>query len=193
MILPIRIYGDPILRTQTQDVEADSDGLQELIADMHETLQQAAGIGLAAPQVGRMERLFLVDLSKLLESADDGEAALLPPQPMVFINPRLLWEGVEEDDFEEGCLSIPDVREMVTRPESVRLAYRDRNFQPQELEAGGLLARVIQHEYDHLEGVLFIDLISAFRRSLLKRPLREMAQGNVEASYAIAEGGEAVG
>ncbi len=193
MILPIRIYGDPILRTQTQDVEADSNGLQELIADMHETLQQAAGIGLAAPQVGRTERLFLVDLTELLDSADNGEAALLPPQPMVFINPRLLWEGAEEEEFEEGCLSIPDVREMVTRPERVILAYRDRNFQPQELETGGLLARVIQHEYDHLEGVLFIDLISPFRRSFLKRRLREMAQGNVEAPYAIVAGGEAVG
>ena len=193
MILPIRIYGDPILRRQTQDVEADSKGLQELIADMHETLQQAAGIGLAAPQVGRTERLFLVDLSELLESADPSQAALLPPQPMAFINPRLLWEGAEEEDFEEGCLSIPEVREMVTRPERIRLAYRDRSFQPQELETGGLLARVIQHEYDHLEGVLFIDLLSPFRRGLLKRRLREMAQGNVEAPYAIAAGGEAVG
>ena len=188
MILPIHVYGDPILRVEAQDVEADSEDLQQLLDDMHETMRGAAGIGLAAPQVGRTERLFLVDLSPLMIDLEEDERDALPPQPMVFINPEILWESDEEMEFEEGCLSIPDLRENVVRPERIRIAYLDRNFEQQEVEVGSLLARVIQHEYDHLEGILFIDLISPFRRSLIKRRLREMARGNVEASYPITFG-----
>lgn len=186
MILPIHVYGDPVLRVQTQEVEADSEGLQQLIEDLYETMRGAAGIGLAAPQVGRTERLFLVDLSPLLADMDEAERLALPPQPMVFINPEILWESEEVTEFEEGCLSIPEIREDVVRPDRICISYRDRHFDEHELEVGSLLARVIQHEYDHLDGILFTDLISAFRRSLLKRRLREMARGNIEADYPLA-------
>ena len=190
MILPIHVYGDEILRTQTQDVEADSGELQQLIDDMHETMRGAAGVGLAAPQVGRTERLFVVDLTAMMMDMDEDELAALPPQPMTLINPEILWESDEEVEFEEGCLSIPDLREMVIRPERIRIVYLDRHFKEQEIEMGSLLARVIQHEYDHLEGILFIDHISPFRRGLLKRRLREMACGNVEADYLLALPGD---
>ncbi len=184
MILPIYTYGQDILRREAVDVDAPSADLDALVADMIETMDGAEGIGLAAPQVGRDVRLFVVDLTRMLDSEE--EAALYPPQPMVFINPEIVWESDDEVDFEEGCLSIPDLRENVRRPSAVRIAYRDRAFTPQEIEIDGLLARVIQHEYDHLEGVLFVDLISPFRRRMLGRRLREMARGKVEADYPLA-------
>lgn len=186
MILPIYVYGHEILRTETQDVEADSEELQQLIDDMHETMRGAAGVGLAAPQVGRTERLFVVDLMGMIPDMEEDEARALPPQPMTLINPEILWESDEEIEFEEGCLSIPDLREMVIRPERIRIAYLDRHFEAQEIDVGRLLARVLQHEYDHLDGILFVDHISPFRRSLLRRRLREMARGNVEADYLLA-------
>ena len=188
MILPIHIYGDPILRVETQDVEADSEELQQLLDDMYETMRGAAGIGLAALQVGRTERLFLVDLAPLFVDMEEEQREALPPQPMVFINPEIFWESDEEMEFEEGCLSIPELRENIVRPERIRITYLDRHFEEQEIEVGSLLARVIQHEYDHLDGILFIDLISPFRRSLIKRRLREMARGNVEVEYPITFG-----
>ena len=186
MILPIHVYGDPILRIEAEDVEADSEALQQLIDDMIETMHGAAGIGLAAPQVGRTERLFVIDLTAMIEDLEPEAREALPEQPMVLINPELVWESDEACEFEEGCLSIPDLREYVRRPECIAVRYLDRNFEEQELEVGSLLARVIQHEYDHLDGVLFIDHISAFRRKLIKRRLREMASGNVEADYPLA-------
>lgn len=183
MILPIYVYGAPVLREPTEEVTENSAGLQQLVDDMIETMHGAAGIGLAAPQVGRRERLFVVDLSELQDELD-GEA--LPPQPMVFINPEIVWEGPEDCEYEEGCLSIPEVRDYVVRPDQVRIRYLDRQFKPQEMEAEGMLARVIQHEYDHVEGVLFVDHLSAFRRRLLRRRLREMSEGDVEADYPLA-------
>lgn len=187
MILPIYTYGASTLREETEPVEENSEVLQQLIDDMIETMYAASGIGLAAPQVGRRERLFVLDLTPFQEEMEeDGEP--LPPQPMVMINPEILWESEALCEMEEGCLSIPEIREFVERPERVRLQYLDRDLEPQEIEVGSVLARAIQHEYDHLEGVLFIDHISAFRRGLLRRRLREMAEGNVEADYALATG-----
>ena len=186
MILPIHVYGDPILREETEPVEADTPGLQALIDDMIETMHGAAGIGLAAPQVGRTERIFVVDLTALQDDLEPEEQAALPEQPMVFVNPEIVAEGDMLCEFEEGCLSIPDLREIVVRPERIRVAYQDRHLEPHEIEVGGLLARVIQHEFDHLEGILFVDHLSAFRRRLLKRRLREMAQGEVDAEYPLA-------
>jgi peptide deformylase len=180
MILPIHVYGAPILEEKTIEVEADSPSVQQLIDDMIETMHGASGIGLAAPQVGRSERLFVLDLTPV---ADEHEG--LPVGPMVFINPEIVEESEDEEEFEEGCLSIPDIREYVVRPEGVRLRYLDRRFQPQELEADGMFARVIQHEFDHLEGVLFIDYLSAFRRRLLRRRLKDMSEGRVEADYPL--------
>lgn len=184
MILPIYTYGQDILRADTEPVEGPSEALDALVRDMMATMDGAEGIGLAAPQVGRSERLFVVDLSRMLESPE--EAASYPPQPMVFVNPEIVWESDDECDFEEGCLSIPDLRENVRRPAAIRIAYRDARFEPQEIEVDGLLARVIQHEYDHLEGVLFVDRVSAFRRRMLARRLREMAHGRVEADYPLS-------
>ena len=188
MILPIHTYGDPVLREQTLKVEQDSVGLQELIDSMIETMRGAEGIGLAAPQVGRSERLFVVDLAPY-EDPDRENGLVLPPQPMVFINPVIEEESDEECEFEEGCLSIPDLHEIVVRPERIHVSYLDRDFRPQVLEADDILARVIQHEYDHLDGVLFVDRISAFRRRLLQRRLRDMARGEVQAEYPLALSG----
>ena len=184
MILPIYVYGHDALRQETDPVEDNTEDLQSLIDDMIETMHNAAGIGLAAPQVGRSERLFVVDLTPMAdEMAEAGEP--FPHQPMVFINPEIVEETDETVELEEGCLSIPEVRETVTRPERVRLRYRDRRFEEQKIEAGHMLARVLQHERDHLDGILFTDYLSSFRKRLLRRPLREMVNGEVEADYPL--------
>lgn len=182
MILPIHVFGDPVLRADTEEVTENTEELQDLIDNMIETMRGAAGLGLAGPQVGRPERLFVLDLAPMEDEVEEE----LPPQPMVIINPEIIWQSDEECDFEEGCLSIPGIREMVTRPERIRLRYVDRDFEEQELEVGDLLARVMQHEFDHLEGVLFTDYLSSFRKRLLRRRLREMKQGDIEADYALA-------
>lgn len=185
MILPIHVYGSESLRQETSLVTEDSEALQQLIDDMIETMRGADGIGLAAPQVGRRERLFVLDLEPLREDIEAAGGAL-PQQPMVLINPEITAESEAVCDLEEGCLSIPELREVVTRPERVRLRYQDRHLEEHELEADDMLARAIQHELDHLDGVLFTDHISAFRRRLLRRRLREMAEGDVEAPYPLA-------
>ena len=185
MILPIYVYGAETLRGDTEAVAEDSAAVQQLIDDLIETMRAASGIGLAAPQVGRRERIFVVDLEAMREELEE-EGEPLPPQPMVFINPEVVGESEAACEYEEGCLSIPDIREKVARPERVRLRYLDRHFEEQEIEVGAMLARVIQHEFDHLEGVLFTDYLSAFRRRLLRRRLRDMARGDVEADYALA-------
>jgi peptide deformylase len=184
MVLPIYVYGHDALRQEAEPVDANSDALQALIDNMIETMHNAAGIGLAAPQVGRSERLFVVDLTPMAdEMAEAGEP--LPPQPMVFINPEIIDESDEAVEMEEGCLSIPEVREAVSRPERIRMRYLNRNFDEQEIEAGSMLARVLQHERDHLDGILFTDYLSSFRKRLLRRPLREMVNGEIEADYPL--------
>ncbi len=189
MVLPIYVYGHEALREETEPVEETTEDLQSLIDDMIETMHNAAGIGLAAPQVGRSERLFVVDLTPMADEMAKAEEPL-PPQPMVCINPTLVEESDTTVDMEEGCLSIPEVREAVTRPERIRMRYRDRNFEEQEIEAGHMLARVLQHERDHLDGVLFTDYLSSFRKRLLRRPLREMVNGVVEADYPLVTKGD---
>lgn len=184
MILPIRIFGDAILRQRAEDVTADSPELQSLIDDMLETMRHAPGIGLAATQVGRMERVFVADLT----SREDESEEEIPPQPMVFINPEIIGEGDEDVEYDEGCLSIPDITESVVRPDEIRIRYLDRDFNEHEETFTGVTARVIQHEYDHLEGILFIDRLSPLRRRLLKRRLKEMARGRVEAEYPVSWG-----
>ncbi len=186
MILPIHTYGSPVLRTVADPVEADAPELQAFIDDMIETMHGAEGIGLAAPQVGQPKRLFVIDLSLVMDELLD-EGVVVPPQPMVFINPEIVDESETRSEFEEGCLSIPDIREFVDRSDEIRVRYLDRSFKPQEIVAVGMLARVVLHEYDHLDGVLFVDLISPFRRRLLRRRLKEMSVGNVEADYPLAE------
>jgi len=191
MVLPIYVYGESVLREEPQDVTENTETVQQLIDDMIETMHVAAGLGLAAPQVGRSLRLFVVDLSPLTKEGDE-EGPVLPSQPMVFINPEIMWESDDEEEFEEGCLSIPEIREIVVRPTRIAIEYLNRDFEQAELEIGGMLARVIQHEYDHLEGILFVDHISHFRRRFLRRRLREMAQGEVEADYPVISNGATI-
>lgn len=182
-IIPIRLFGDPILRQPTIPVKSVNAETQDLIVNLCHTMHHAKGIGLAAPQIGRSERIFVVDLTPAADELPDHDT--LPEQPMVFINPQITWESAEEIEFEEGCLSIPHVREMVLRPASVQIIYMDSNMQKQSCKVHNILARVIQHEYDHLEGVLFTDHISPLRRTLLKRRLSEIARGNVETDYQV--------
>ena len=184
MVFPIYLLGTDILRQVTEPVQEDSPELQTFIDDMIETMHAAKGIGLAAPQVGRMERVFIVDVSPMEE--DFTEAGVeLPEQPMVFLNAEILAESEEETEFEEGCLSIPDIHEVVERPEALRIRYLDRSFTEREEEYDGMLARVIQHEYDHVDGVLFLDHLTSFKRRLLKRKLQDIREGRTDASYSV--------
>lgn len=191
MVLPIYLYGSAILRQQARDVERNSEELQRFIDDMIETMHGASGIGLAAPQVGRDLRLFVIDLSALVNDVEDpmpvspDVPAELFEGPYVFINPEIVEESPDTSTFEEGCLSIPGIREEISRPAAVSLRYRNRAFEPCEISVDETLARVIQHEYDHLEGVLFLDKLSAFRRRLLRRKLRDMSEGKADAEYPI--------
>ncbi|PIQ63309.1 MAG: peptide deformylase [Bacteroidetes bacterium CG12_big_fil_rev_8_21_14_0_65_60_17] len=184
MIHPIHVLGSPALRTVCEDVEADSPEFQQLVDDMLETMYAAQGIGLAAPQIGRTERLFVVDVSHMEQDIRDAGGEM-PPQPMVFVNADLAEASESETDFEEGCLSIPDVHETVIRPERIHLRYRDRSFKEHTEQFNGILARVIQHEYDHVDGVLFVDHLSGLRRRLLRRTLADIREGRVSASYSL--------
>ena len=189
MVLPIYTYGQPVLRQRAAEVEADSPELQRLIDDMTETMVGATGVGLAAPQVGQSLRLFTIDLTPFaddLAAEHDGTVPEFARAPFALVNPVAEpAEDAEPEGYEEGCLSIPDVRETVLRPDRIRLTYLDRAFEPQEIVAGGMLARVAQHEIDHLDGVLFTDRLSTLRRKMLQRRMRAMARGEVEAEYPI--------
>lgn len=190
MVLPIYAYGQTVLRERAADVEGDSPELQALIDDMIETMHAASGVGLAAPQVGRALRLFVADLSAYADELADENGGEVPDYargPLVLINPEVhLDEESDEVDVEEGCLSIPDLRETVWRPDRLTVRFLDRQFQPQSLDAEGQLARVIQHEHDHLNGVLYLDHLSPLRRRLLQRRLKAIARGEVEADYPMA-------
>lgn len=184
MIKPIYLLGTKELRGTTKPVTSDSPRVQALIVDMMETMQGAKGIGLAAPQIGRNDRIFVIDLSNMEKDIwEEGQE--IPPQPMVFINPVIVDESDEGGEFEEGCLSIPDIHEAVARSDNIRLQYLDMNYQAHEGTFDGFLARVIQHEYDHLEGVLFLDHLSAFKRRLLKRKLSDIRNGITDVDYPV--------
>ncbi len=194
MILPIYTYGQPILRETTLPVKEDSLDLQRLIDDMIDTMHEASGVGLAAPQVGRKERLFVVDLSGAAEDfaeAYGGDVPFYAQEPLALINPEILQvDEATSMEFEEGCLSIPGIVEWVTRPDLLRIRFLDRQFNAHEVDAGNMLARVFQHELDHLNGVLFLDHLSPLKKRLLKRRLSDMAEGAVEAEYTIKPPGE---
>jgi peptide deformylase len=189
-VLPIYLYGSPVLRAKAKPVADLDDSMVKLIYDMFETMRKANGVGLAANQVGDLRRVLVVDLSGVDEEGDEPSAPVEADRTgerektFVVINPEVL-ETSGSWSMEEGCLSIPDVRSEVERPERIRLRYRDGNFRLREMEAEGLLARVILHEIDHLDGVLFIDRISAPSRALLKGKLRSIKKGDVEAEYPI--------
>lgn len=187
MILPIVAYGDPVLRKKCADIEAGYPGLQELIANMWETMYQASGVGLAAPQVGVPVRLFLVDTGPFAEDEElsPEEQAQLKGFKKVFINARMEAQSGEKWAFNEGCLSIPDIREDVSRQDTITLSYLDEGFNPCKATFDGLLARVIQHEYDHIEGILFTDHLSPLKRRLLKGKLGNISRGKVQADYKM--------
>jgi peptide deformylase len=189
MILPITAYGNAILRKRCEDITPDYPGLDRLISDMWETLYASHGVGLAAPQVNRPVRIFLVDSLHVLEQMDDKEKEEYPGDEgtkEVFINARILDLDGDPWAYEEGCLSIPQIREDVDRPESVRISYVDQQFRPQEKVFTGLTARVVQHEYDHIEGKLFIDYLKPLKKRLIRKKLNDISKGKVHVDYKMA-------
>ena len=186
MILPIRAFGDPILRKKAKDIGKDYPELGELVENMFETMASANGIGLAAPQVGLDIRLFIVDVRPLAEDEDYAEIAdELKDFQKVFINAKILEETGEEWKFNEGCLSIPDVREDVKRKETITIEYFDENFQKHTETYSDIRARVIQHEYDHIEGILFTDHLSPLKKKMVKGKLVKISQGDVSVNYKM--------
>lgn len=180
MILSIVAYGDLVLRKAGADIDTSYPELPKLIADMFETMERAKGVGLAAPQIGKSIRLFIVDGSPFAE----GEPELKDFRK-VFINARIEEELGEEWAYSEGCLSIPAIREQVKRKPTVKIKYWDENFKEHNEVFSGMAARIIQHEYDHIEGKLFIDRIHSLRRALLKNRLSDITKGNVEVEYKM--------
>jgi peptide deformylase len=180
MKYPITVYGDPVLRKRAEKITPESEGLQEIIENMWETMYYADGVGLAAPQAGMSIRMFVIDASS---GADDEPE--LKDFKKVFINPEIIELSGEEWIFNEGCLSLPEIREDVTRPDVVRIKYFDENFVEHNEVYKGFAGRVIQHEYDHLEGILFTDHLSALRKRLLKSKLNDIAHGKVQPHYKI--------
>ena len=187
MILPIVAYGEPVLRKVAKDISKDYPKLKELITNMWDTMYNAHGVGLAAPQIGLPIRLFLVDTSPF---ADDEELSLEDQEALngfkkVFINAKIEEETGEEWDFNEGCLSIPDIREDVKRKPEITINYLDEDFKSHSETYGGLLARVIQHEYDHIEGILFTDKLSSLKKRLLKSRLDKISKGKINVDYKM--------
>ena len=186
MILPIRAFGDAVLRKRCQEIDKDYPEPSELIANMFETMDSAHGIGLAAPQVGLDIRLFVVDLSPLAEDEDYADIAdELKDFKKVLINAQILEESGEEWKFNEGCLSIPDVREDVKRKETIVIEYYDENFVKHTDTFSDMRARVIQHEYDHIEGILFTDHLSSLKKKLVKGKLMKISNGDVAVNYKM--------
>lgn len=178
--MPIVAYGHPTLRKKAEVIDKDYPDLQQFIADMFETMYASNGVGLAAPQVNRSIRLFVIDATPYAEDFP-GETNL----KRVFINPRVVEERGEEWSFNEGCLSIPDIREDVLRKTELRIQYYDEHFNYHDEVISGVLARVMQHEYDHLEGVLFVDRINPLRKIMLKRKLTDITKGLVKTDYRM--------
>jgi len=180
MKYPITVYGDTILRKRAENIEKDTEGLNEIIENMWETMYYADGVGLAAPQAGMSIRMFVIDASS---GADDEPE--LKDFKKVFINPEIIELSGENWVMDEGCLSLPEIREDVSRPGTVRLKYVDENFVEHDEVYSGFIGRVIQHEYDHLEGKLFIDYLSPLKKRLLKGKLNDITRGNVQPHYRI--------
>lgn len=181
-ILPIVTYDDPVLRKEADPIEENSEELQQLIDDMFETMYHSHGVGLAAPQIGKLIRLYVVDADPMLEDEDTDEQ---PRGKLALINPEIIDSDGPDVALEEGCLSIPEVREQVRRPRDVTIRYLDRDFNERTLKATGWLSRVAQHELDHLNGVLFIDYLSAFRRRLIRGKLKDIDRGLIETDYPL--------
>ena len=188
MILPIVAYGHPVLRKEALDISPDYPGLSKLIEDMWETMYASSGVGLAAPQVNRDIRLFVVDTEQMFANMEDDEKGVYPDEPgvkLVFINAHIHSLIGEEWPYNEGCLSIPKIREDIMRHRSVTIDYVNENFEKQRRTFTGLSARVILHEYDHIEGKLFIDRITPLKRKLMKGKLNDISKGKVKVDYKM--------
>ena len=188
MILPIVAYGSPVLKKKCIDISIDYEDLNILIQNMWETMYAASGVGLAAPQIGLSIRLFVVDASPFSndENLSIEERNNLSNFKEVFINPILTPLTSEVNTFNEGCLSIPDIREDIVRENEILIEYLDENFKKKKLKLNGLRARVVQHEYDHIEGILFTDKLSSFKKRLIKTKLNNISNGKVNSDYLMS-------
>lgn len=180
-ILPIVTYNDEVLRKKAAPITENSDNLQKLIDDMFETMYNGSGVGLAAPQIGKSLQLFVTDADPMTEDDDDEPKY----GKLVFINPKIIESGDEKATYDEGCLSIPGIRESVTRPNEIKVSYLDRELKEQTATYSGWMSRVFQHELDHLKGVLFIDYLGSFKKRLLKTRLNSVVTGEIEAGYPV--------
>lgn len=187
MILPIVAFGDPVLRKEAREIDSDYPELDTLIENMFETMYAASGIGLAAPQIGLSIRMFAIDASPFEDDDDlsEAEREFLSNFKKVFINARILEETGDEWAFNEGCLSIPEIREDVFRKDSITMEYLDENFKKHTDTFDGIAARIIQHEYDHIEGILFTDLLSPLKKRLIKGKLANISKGKVSVDYRM--------
>ena len=188
MVLPIVAYGHPVLRKLAQDIKPNHPDLKKLIEDMWETMYASNGVGLAAPQINRDIRLFVVDSRQIFANMEEDERKEYPDLPgikQVFINAHVVEVDGEKWSYNEGCLSIPKIREDVAREETVTIKYVDENFQPQSQTFRGITARIILHEHDHLEGKLFIDYLPPLKRKLMKGKLDDISKGKVSVDYKM--------
>ncbi len=183
MIYPIVAYGSPVLKVRAKNIEKEFPNLEQLIADMYETMYNANGVGLAAPQIGHSIRLFILDATPFAEDEPQLEGL-----KKVFINPQILAEAGKEWNFNEGCLSIPGIREDISRKPGIEIEYLDEHFVYHKERYSGLAARIIQHEYDHLEGILFVDKVSSLKKKLLAGKLKDINNGKVNADYRMRFG-----
>lgn len=179
MIYPIVAYGNPILKKEAEEINEGTE-LDDLIKDMFATMDNASGVGLAAPQINQGVRLFVIDSTLMLDEEDEEKGFR-----KVFINPIILDEYGDDYSFEEGCLSIPDIRAEITRPEKLTIEYFDENWKLHEEEFSGMTARVIQHEYDHLEGILFVDYLKGLKKRLVQSKLIDVSKGKVSTDYRM--------
>ena len=180
MILPIYLYGHPVLRKETNDIPLDYPDLDKLLKNMFETMYNADGIGLAAPQIGLSDRILVIDLSPLADENPSFEGF-----KKVFINAHIIELDGEEKNMDEGCLSIPNIHEKVPRKNRIRIQYLDENMNSHDEIHEGFKARVIQHEYDHLEGKLFVDYIPGIRKQIIRSKLNKIMNGDVNCSYKV--------
>ena len=187
MIIPIVAYGDPVLKKKAKEIDKDYPKLEELIDNMWDTMYNAYGVGLAAPQIGLPIRMFVIDPAPFAEDEelDKEEAEQLKNMRKVFINPQIIEEEGDEWAFSEGCLSIPDVREDVFRKPEIVIEYYDENWEKHTDTFSGLAARVIQHEYDHIEGILFTDKLSSLKKRLIKSKLANISKGKINVEYRM--------
>jgi len=188
MILPVVAFGHPVLRKVCDDVTPDYPELQKLISDMWDTMYHTNGVGIAAPQVNKPVRIFVIDTIQIVEGFDDQDKRDYPNEKgikQVFINAEKIEETGKPWAYNEGCLSIPKVREDISRPAKVRLRYMDENFQEHEAEFDGITGRVVLHEYDHIEGKLFIDYLAPLKKRLIKKKLEDISAGKVRVDYRM--------